>query len=339
MTTNGWFYIRSTSTGNVISASTNTKDLLRSQVMVTPATLSDHELWCWKGQFIANKANDMVLDIRKGRLRLIEDTEICLYNAKPLDEAHNQLWAVREDAVDAYGKRLPGCYIYSLCSNEWVLDVQPVENDNQKLVLFPLQPIDNDNQRWLFVPEGELDLTVPIAETLAQASNRNISPSASTTSYFSSTSANDMIITPPGSITSSPDYPSMTVSDKEYPQGLTPAKRGSHSAIFSMETFKEYHNRVYKSQEHNVSDKGIAMASAYHIFQNWKLDQISNDIMTGFPLSSSGEIRSRLQLLTQNEVSKLLLNQEMYPNNNKENAATLSSRLITQLYDQTPISP
>jgi hypothetical protein len=41
------------------------------------------------------------------------------------------------------------------------------------------------------------------------------------------------------------------------------------------------------------------MASAYHIFQNWKLDQISSDIMT---LSSSGEIRARLQLLSQNEV-------------------------------------
>lgn len=44
------------------------------------------------------------------------------------------------------------------------------------------------------------------------------------------------------------------------------------------------------------------MASAYHIFQNWKLDQISNDIMSDFPLSPSGEIRARLQSLSQNEV-------------------------------------
>lgn len=335
MDTNGWFYIRSTSTGNVISACTNTNELLRSQVFVTPSTLSDHELWCWKGQFLCNKANDLVLDIRKGRLRLIEDTEICLYNTKPLDEAHNQLWGVREDAVDAYGKSLPGSYIYSLCSNEWVLDVQPTENGNQKLVLFPLQPIDNDNQRWLFVREGELDLTVPIKETLAQLSNKKISPSSSTsTSYFTN---NDMIITPPGSISSSPS--SNIIQDGEYPQGLTPAKRGSHSAIFTMETFKEYHQRVYKSQEPNISDKGLAMASAYHIFENWKLDQISSDIMTGFPLSSSGETRSRLQLLTQHEIAKHLSNLQLYPNNNKENAATLSSRLISQLYDQTPISP
>lgn len=324
MATNDYFYIRSTSTGNVISAPTNTNDLLRSQVMVTPPTLSDYELWCWKGQFLSNKSNNLVLDIRKGRLRLIEDTEICLYNPKPLDEAHNQLWSVREDAVDAYGRPLPGSYIYSLCTNEWVLDVQPTENSNQKLVLFPLQPIDNENQRWIFVPEGELDVTIPLKETLSMSQ---------TGSYFSP--MNDTIITPPGSVSSSP----ATTIDNEYPQGLTPAKRGSHSAIFSMETFKDYHHRVYVSQEPNVSDKGIAMASAYHIFQNWKLDQISNDIMSDFPLSPSGEIRARLQSLSQNETSKILSNDSLYSNNSKENASTLAGRLIAQLYDQTPVSP
>lgn len=168
---------------------------------------------------------------------MIEDTEICLYNPKPLDEAHNQLWSVREDAVDAYGRPLPGSYIYSLCTNEWVLDVQPTENSNQKLVLFPLQPIDNENQRWIFVPEGELDVTIPLKETLSMSQ---------TGSYFSP--MNDTIITPPGSVSSSP----ATTIDNEYPQGLTPAKRGSHSAIFSMETFKDYHHRVYVSQEPNV---------------------------------------------------------------------------------------
>jgi hypothetical protein len=177
-----------------------------------------------------------------------------LYNPKPLEEASNQLWAVREDAVDVYGRPLPGSYIYSLCSNEWVLDFQPTENENQqKLVLFPLQPIDNDNQRWLFVPEGELDLTVPIATTIELLSRKNslknVSPSASNTTTNGSYFSNDMMITPPGSITSSP---SVTTTDAGFPQGLTPAKRGSHSAIFSMETFKEYHNRVYASQEPNI---------------------------------------------------------------------------------------
>lgn len=60
------------------------------------------------------------------------------------------------------------------------------------------------------------------------------------------------------------------------------------------------------------------MASAYRIFQDWKLDQISNDIMTGFPLStsSSSEVRSRLQILTQNEVCcieyKSMCNSQIY---------------------------
>lgn len=243
MSTSGWFYIRSTSTGNVVAASANTEqDLLRSQVIVTPPTLSDHELWCWKGQFLCNKANDLVLDIRKGRLRLIEDTEICLYSPKPLEDAHNQLWSVREDAVDAYGRPLPGSYIYSLCSNEWVLDVQPTDQGVQKLVLFPLQPIDNDNQRWIFVKEGQLDLNVSIRDSLSM-----VAKSSSNASYFS---MSESLITPPGSVSSSPDYP--TTANEEYPQGLTPAKRGSHSAIFSMEAFKDYYNRVYASQEANV---------------------------------------------------------------------------------------
>ena len=54
-----------------------------------------------------------------------------------------------------------------------------------------------------------------------------------------------------------------------------------------------------KKKTHCIhSDKGIAMATAYHIFQNWKLDQIAHDF-----ISISGDVRSRLQLLTQKEVS------------------------------------
>lgn len=41
------------------------------------------------------------------------------------------------------------------------------------------------------------------------------------------------------------------------------------------------------------------MASAYHIFQNWKLDQITHDPMP------SADIRHRLQTLTQMEVSSI----------------------------------
>ncbi|KAI8886927.1 carbohydrate-binding module family 13 protein [Backusella circina FSU 941] len=330
MSSTQWFYIRSINTGNVITA----KDtLLRSQVFVTKPTLDERELWSWKGQFLVNKASGLVLDIRKGRLRLIEDTEICIFKEKPLEEAHNQLWGVRDDIVDVYGKRLAGSYIYSLCSNEWVLDIQPVsggacsssdnedqqqqqqqqqvqEEQDEKLVLFPLQPIDTENQRWIFVPEGDLDLTVPIKDI--QMGNKN--------SYFSES------MTPPVSASSSPAYDAY-----EFPQGLTPAKRGSHSSIYSIDSFKDYHKRIYESHEPVVSDKGVAMASAYHIFQNWKLNQPDQ-----MQFLSPSEVRNSLQSLTQKEVSK---NMNLYPTINEENACLLSSRLVIQLYDQTPISP
>lgn len=145
-----------------------------------------------------------------------------------MEEAHNQLWSVREDVVDSFGRPLPGSYIYSLCSNEWVLDAQPWKDGMQKLVLFPLQPIDNENQRWIFVSEGQLNLNITIQEALS----RN--------------STNSIIMTPPESISSSPIYPN------DFPRGLTPAKRGSNSTSFSMETCKDYHQRVYTTQEPNI---------------------------------------------------------------------------------------
>lgn len=142
-----------------------------------------------------------------------------------MEEAHNQLWSVREDIADSFGRPLSGSYIYSLCSNEWVLDAQPWKNGMQKLVLFPLQPIDNDNQRWIFVPEGQLNLNITIQEAM---------------------SLNNAIMTPPGSVSSSPIY------HDDFPRGLSPAKRGSHSNSFSMETCKDYHHRVYTTQEPNI---------------------------------------------------------------------------------------
>ncbi|KAI8979589.1 hypothetical protein BDF20DRAFT_835593 [Mycotypha africana] len=318
-----WFFIRSVKSGNVIAASTNDPETaLRSQVIVTVPTLSDTQLWCWKDQFLYNKATNLVLDIRKGKLRLVEDTEICLYSAKPLAEAHNQLWGVRQDATDIYGRSLPGSYIFSSSSNEWVLDIQFAHDGTQKLVLFPFQSIDNETQRWLFVPEGQLDLTVPISEILALTKRPSYSSTAS--------SASSIIVTPPGSVAFT-DYPSPGV-ELEYPQALTPAKRGSHSTIYSAEVFKDYHFRVYQSQDTNISDKGIAMAAAYHVFQNWKMDQISDDIMADLP--SSSETRVRLQYLTKNEVMKILSNTQLYPANNKDNACALSGRLITQLLKQ-----
>lgn len=62
-----WFFIRSLSTGGVVTASTSSQDpLLRSQVYVRQPQQVDNELWCWDDRHLVNKATQLVLDIRKG---------------------------------------------------------------------------------------------------------------------------------------------------------------------------------------------------------------------------------------------------------------------------------
>jgi hypothetical protein len=62
-----WFSIRSVATGKLITCLSGPAPLLRSQVYVSSDPLSDSSLWAWDGAFLRNKANDLVLDIRKGK--------------------------------------------------------------------------------------------------------------------------------------------------------------------------------------------------------------------------------------------------------------------------------
>ncbi|KAG0169318.1 hypothetical protein DFQ28_001155 [Apophysomyces sp. BC1034] len=228
-----WCYIRSVSTGNVVSANrglvNGEEDALRSQVYLYAPKQIDEELWRWDGQYIRNKATGLVLDIRKGRLRLIEDTEICLYNPKPTEEAHNQLWGVRDDVVDALGRRQEGCVVYSVCNAEWVLDVQSMV-DGGKLVLFPYQSIDNDSQRWSFVPESAINS--PMMSAAATNVSELFSSSSSSSGSSPSSPIYDLSSPPPGA---------------EFANGLSPAKRGSQSSVtmLSTEAYKECHQMVY----------------------------------------------------------------------------------------------
>lgn len=149
-----------------------------------------------------------------GRLRLIQETEICLYDAKPVEEAHNQLWGVREGIMDALGRQQPGNVIYSLSNDDWVLDIHSnPENGTCKLILFPFQAVDNDFQLWTFVNEND-------KEQLAMA------PAIKNT------------------------LPSSTIPSSEaemYSQGLSPAKRGSQSSVtmLSLDAYRECHQMVY----------------------------------------------------------------------------------------------
>ncbi|KAI7882442.1 hypothetical protein K492DRAFT_193553 [Lichtheimia hyalospora FSU 10163] len=144
-----WFYIKSAIFGQVVSVDSNVNenDTLRSQVYVRPPQKTDDELWCWEGRYIVNKASRLVLDIRKGKLRLIEDTDICVYSKKPTDEASNQLWDFQNVTDDGEVVR-----IFSYSNTDWVLDMQFNGQRYRKLVLAPRQPFDDESQRWVFVP-------------------------------------------------------------------------------------------------------------------------------------------------------------------------------------------
>ncbi|KAI8371764.1 uncharacterized protein BYT42DRAFT_581484 [Radiomyces spectabilis] len=294
-----WFYIQSISTHDVITAcSTDLTSALRSQVYVNPPKCCDEELWRWDGQYIRNKATDFVLDIRKGRLRLIEDTEICLYHAKPQEEAQNQLWGVRETST--------GCFIYSVCNEDWVLDIQANDQGN-KLILFPFQYVDNDNQQWMFVSVTDMEEgTHPLCTATGE-------------------------ITPPMSMSSSPSHDTM--------QALSPpVKRGSQSSLHSVSltSFKESHQIVYLERNPRLSDKTIAMAAAYQAWKSWKSDQVSSTE----PIlpESLGSIRGQLQNRAQTEAEAIFQQCDQL-NNHKETASALAGRLVIQLLEQTPPSP
>ncbi|CDH49200.1 hypothetical protein RO3G_06683 [Lichtheimia corymbifera JMRC:FSU:9682] len=297
-----WMFIRSVSTGNVITAQNDLTDPRRSQVMVAAPRCIDEELWRWDGQFLRNKATNLVLDIRKGRLRLIQETEICLYDAKPVEEAHNQLWGVREGIMDALGRQQPGNVIYSLSNDDWVLDIHSnPENGTCKLILFPFQAVDNDFQLWTFVNENDkeqLDMAPAIKNTL----------------------------------------PSSTIPSSEaemYSQGLSPAKRGSQSSVtmLSLDAYRECHQMVYLERNPRLSDKAIAMAAAYETWQKWNQERMGADTMP-----QVDKIRSMLQSTAENEASRIF-DQCDQLSNHKETALNLASRLVIQLYEQVLTSP
>ncbi|CAO3586704.1 unnamed protein product [Absidia cylindrospora] len=201
--------------------------------------------------FIRNKATNLVLDIRKGRIRMMEDTEICLYSKKASDDAHNQIWGSRE-SMDDLGRKQQGCFIYSLGNPEWVLDIGPIDgknNNNNKLILFPSQTIDNDNQRWILEPA--IDTSSISCTTSFQSMDSTNSPTTHAT-----TSA---ISTPTAPVThmdqqsyhefsfSSRSSSSVDLAGMDFPYGLMPAKRGSQSSglATSLSNYKESYQLVY----------------------------------------------------------------------------------------------
>jgi hypothetical protein len=147
-----------------------------------------------------------------GRLRLIEDTEICLYHAKPLENAINQQWAVRA-AKDEYGRENVGKFIYSLSNEEWVLDLNIHEAGSEagaNLVLYPAKTFDSDNQQWEFI-DVDVDCTSP----------------------------------DPACRRSSTKFRDLVDNDIDEIRRSSQSSTGSLSADISMEALKECHHRAY----------------------------------------------------------------------------------------------
>lgn len=169
----------------------------------------------------------------------MQETEICLYDAKPVEEAHNQLWGVRNDAVDMFGRQQPGSVIYSVSNSDWVLDIQQTESEG-KLTLFPYQSIDNDNQRWELVSMSEIDRI--------EQQQQPVSPIASVSSPISTAA-------PTPSTSTASSSPIVPADLAEYfAHGLSPAKRGSQSSVtmLSLDSFRDSHQTVYVERNMHV---------------------------------------------------------------------------------------
>jgi hypothetical protein len=108
-----------------------------------------------------------------GRLRLIEDTEICLFPAKSVDDAGNQQWGIKSSR-DEYGRATPGVFIYTLSNEEWVLDLDihgVGSAKGAKLVLYPTKDFDNNNQLWEFKPTHMIQGTPEASPTVNTETN------------------------------------------------------------------------------------------------------------------------------------------------------------------------
>jgi hypothetical protein len=149
----------------------------------------------------------------------MEDTEICLYYKKPIEDSQNQLWAVQTDFQPTEhplvrrrsSQKTPiGSVIYSVANNDWVLDICP---EGQKLILFPYQQDSNQQQRWIFTSEKEASLADEPCSVFDNKMN-DLSPYEK---YYSN----------PSICSSRNSSSSLSAGSTGFAHGLTPAKRCS----------------------------------------------------------------------------------------------------------------
>jgi hypothetical protein len=259
-----WFSVKHILTNKVMSSC----DMLQggisieSPVIVTKPQHNDNELWRWAGQQLENKSTGLVLDIHEGlyfpswceirsdrfligKLRAIEDTEICLCYKKPPEDAHSQMWGIQtSNTSDLFTRRFSqvdsiGKTIYSISNSDWVLDVCP---NSQKVILFPQDPLESSlQQKWEFIPEN---VTTPSECNLFNEpgllfENQAVDPLAIDDYYIFPRSRNSSV--------------SSTSESIGFAHGLTPARRNSSRSSISShrkdsllgDEFSRYHEFVH----------------------------------------------------------------------------------------------
>ncbi|KAL7311652.1 hypothetical protein PS15m_009386 [Mucor circinelloides] len=158
--------------------------------------------------------------VNTGKIRFMEDTEICLYDKKSVEDSQNQLWAVQAEFQPTEhplvrrrsSQKTPiGSVIYSVAKSDWVLDVC---TEGQKLILFPYNQDLSHQQRWLFIPEKEMILT---EEPTSLFGNNKVDTSSA--AYYSTPISSSSF--------SSSNSSSYSIDSTEFAYGLTPAKRCS----------------------------------------------------------------------------------------------------------------
>ncbi|CAO3655253.1 unnamed protein product [Mucor hiemalis] len=237
-----WFSIKNVASGKVISAvpscaSSPTDEYVRSKVLVVKQHYTDNELWCWEDNYLKNKFTGLVLDICKGKLRAIADTEICLYYKKPQEDSQNQRWAIRPAAGSeshtlsehplmsrrSSSQKHTGNVIYSVCNDGWVLDVVysaiDSPNSQEKLVLFPQHEISSNNQGWEIIPETCMHER---HDALTE-----MPPLTFDDNLFDSSIVNE------NSIGYSSSSSCTSLESIGFAHGLSPAKRSSQSSVVS----------------------------------------------------------------------------------------------------------
>lgn len=156
----------------------------------------------------------------------MEDTEICLYYKKPVEDSQNQLWAIKTEFQPtehplirrrSSQKTPTGSVIYSVANSDWVLDVCP---EGQKLILFPYHQDSNEQQRWIFTPEKE----VILKDEPCSVFDNKMNDLSSYEKYYST----------PSICSSSNSSSSMSIDSTGFAHGLTPAKRHSSQSSHTL---------------------------------------------------------------------------------------------------------